>query len=370
MEKISFHVLIAAAGSGVRFDENLPKQYQLISNKSILKHSIERFTSCKNLKSLHVIINPEHEELYQKAVQDIEYDLPPPLYGGNERNISIYNALKGLSDVKDDEVLLIHDAVRPCITKQRILEVVNSAHNNKAASLACPMTDSICDKKSGAYLDRDKILSIQTPQGFHFGILKKAHEEHHEKTQPKEETNQAEAGFSMPITDDCSLVKALGYDIAYVTGDRENIKITHKEDLELAKILMNKNMAHNVIVKTGYGYDVHAFDKASKGPLRLCGIDIEHPHPLKGHSDADVGIHALCDALLSALGLGDIGEHFPPSDESYKNKDSHFFLAEVLKKLENKNASINNVGITIVCEEPKVGPFRKKMVQNISAQII
>ena len=343
----AFHVLIAAAGQGQRFGGNRPKQYAILNGRPLLRHTLDIFLNHQNLTSIHVIINPAHETLYHEATAGL--DLPAPIYGSNKRKSSIYNALNKLSHLKSKEILLVHDAVRPLASPGDIQNVIQSAAETGASTLATRVTDTL-RKNSGELVSRDGLWALQTPQAFHYGLLKRAHESCEENT----------------ATDDTVLVAAIGHNVAMVEGSRANIKITVPEDLELAARLMQKNYD----IRTGMGYDVHAFDKNDPGrQLMLCGIKIEHAHGLAGHSDADVALHAITDALLGAIAEGDIGQHFPPSNPKYKNMGSDVFLKHAKCLADKKNALIQNIDVTIICEEPKIGPYREKMQTRI-AQIL
>lgn len=339
-----FHVLIAAAGSGERFGGNRPKQYALLNGKPLLRHALDIFLNHDNLASLQVIINPAHETLYREATKGLF--LPAPIYGSDERKSSIYNALKHMTHLKNEDIILVHDAVRPFISASDIEKLVERTIETGASSLATPVTDTL-RKSSGEPVSRDGLWALQTPQAFRFGLLKQAHE----------------AANDTKATDDTSLVAALGHEIALVQGSRANIKITHPEDMEIAARLLQKNYA----VRTGLGYDVHAFDREDKTrPLMLCGVKIDHPLGLAGHSDADVALHALTDALLGAIGEADIGHHFPPSDQKWKNAASDLFLMHARELVYEKKAIIQNVDVTIICEAPKIGPYRKQMQKRIA----
>ncbi|MGB4058290.1 MAG: 2-C-methyl-D-erythritol 4-phosphate cytidylyltransferase, partial [Alphaproteobacteria bacterium] len=336
------HVLIAAAGQGDRFGGSLPKQYSLLHGKSLLRHTLDAFIHHIKPASLRVIINPEHSELYHAAVTGLS--LPEPIYGSNERKSSVYNGLSSISDAKDDDIILVHDAVRPLIAPAEITTVIAKALETGAASLACPVTDTLRNT-SGETISRDGLWAVQTPQAFRYDLLKKAHLS------------------SLQATDDAGLVIALGHPVAMVKGSRSNIKITFPDDMIMAERLMTKNYT----VRTGLGFDVHAFEKSDKNrPLMLGGIKVDHPFGLAGHSDADVALHAITDALLGALAEGDIGQHFPPSNPDYKNLASDIFLKRARAIADEKSAMIQNIDLTIICESPKIGPYREAMQTRIA----
>ncbi len=339
-----FHVLIAAAGQGERFGGERPKQYVFLNGKPLLRHTVDIFLNHPNLASLRVIINPDHADLYHAAVSGLT--LPKPIYGSNRRNTSIYNGLKEISHLKNEDIILVHDAVRPLISHDEINDLVEQAVKTGAATLATPITDTI-RKSTGEPVSRDGLWTIQTPQGFHYGLLKKAHE----------------AANDQNATDDTSLVSALGHPVALVEGSRGNIKITVPSDIGLAEKLLKKNYD----VRTGMGFDVHAFEKNDPTrALMLCGVKVDHKFGLAGHSDADVGLHAATDALLGAIAEGDIGHHFPPSDMKFKNMSSDVFLKHAKELADRKGAVIQNIDITIICETPKIGPYRQQMQVRVA----
>lgn len=338
-----FHALITAAGSGERMGEGLPKQYRPLCGKPILRHTIEQFLECPGLQTLKVIINPDHEELYAEAVRGL--DLLPPIHGSNSRKNSIYNGLKSFSNIQDKDIIVLHDAVRPFVRVDNIADSVRAACEYRAATLALPVPDTL--RRGGDYVDRDGLYAIQTPQAFEYGLIVEAHEK------------AAEQDF----TDDSALVEALGVKVHLVPGDRMNFKITTQDDFDMAEQVM---MAKYNDIRTGQGFDVHAFDAEKPGPLRIGGIDIPHGHALKGHSDADVALHAITDAILGALGEGDIGQHFPPSDNAYKDMDSAIFLEKTMEIAARKNAILKNIDLTIICEAPKIGPYADAMKARIA----
>ena len=350
MPKPQIHVLIAAAGSGARFnsDDNMPKQYQFLNGKTILDRAIDKFKNINKINNIYCIINPNYEDKYNTINNAGRVST---LEGSKTRKNSIFNALKTIPDVKSEDIILIHDAARPLVAEADIIKLIKSLDQNRAATLATPVTATLRkeDKNNcGVQIPRDGLWAMQTPQAFRYKDILKAHE-------------SAEDGIN--YTDDTSLATAIGIDVKLVEGNNENFKITTQDDLKMAeKILQSQS-----ITRTGLGYDVHAFDKDSTGPIRLCGIDVEHIYKLKGHSDADVGLHAITDAILGAIGEGDIGQHFPPSDDTYKDMDSAIFLEKTMEIAASHNAIINNIDLTLICEEPKIGPHALQMRQRVAS---
>lgn len=349
--KPQIHVLIAAAGSGTRFrsDDNIPKQYQLLNGKTVIQRTIDKLIKVKEINKLYCIVNPKDKDHYGPIATLLN---PISIIAGSKtRKDSVINGIRELDNPKDEDIVLIHDAARPLVPLSDIQKLIEEMQTNRAATLASPVTTTLRrenDTNCGESVSRDDLWAMQTPQAFRYADILKAHES---------------ALPDVEYTDDTSLATAIGIDVKLVKGSNENFKITTKDDLIMAeKILQSQSFT-----RTGLGYDVHAFDEQSTGPIRLCGIDIDHTHALKGHSDADVGLHAITDAILGAIGEGDIGQHFPPSDDTYRNMDSAIFLQKTLEIVQNHNASINNVDLTIICEEPKIGPHASQMRQRVAS---
>lgn len=338
-----FHVLIPAAGTGTRAGGGIPKQYRPMAGKPVLRHTIEKFLSLANVKSLRVIIDPAQEDAYRAAVSGL--DLPPPVMGADTRKQSVYNGIKNIPDTSNEDILLIHDAARPLVNTKDILNLAARTHETHAATLACPVADSLL--LENADLPRDHILSVQTPQGFRLSLIRQAHEMF------KDDNN---------FTDDAGLVRAMGHHVATVPGSRMNFKITTEDDFLMAE----KIISAAVETRTGMGFDVHAFDPAPVKSIRIGGIDIPHTRALLGHSDADVALHALTDAILGTISAGDIGTHFPPSNPDWKAADSAIFLKESLRLLTAQGGTLVHADLTLICEHPKIGPHRDAMQKRIA----
>ena len=340
-----YHVLIVAAGQGVRMGEDIPKQYLKISDKVIINQSIEAFFSCSTLT---IVIHPDHTALYQKSTSELKDcpNLRPLVHGGKERRDSVFNGLKAMNYLKPDDIILIHDAARPFVSADEISRVVKKAAETGAATLALPVSDTL-RHKDGHMIDRTGVWTIQTPQAFHYSLICKAHEK---------------ADTAITYTDDSSMVAALGHPVNYVTGSRMNFKITTTEDLTFARMLGSTTME----TRTGQGYDVHAFKNETATHIMLGGVAVPHTRAIDAHSDGDVALHALTDALLATIAAGDIGTHFPPSDPQWKNADSTMFLKKAVELVQAKGGRLVNLDITIVCERPKVGPHREAMQDKIS----
>ncbi len=351
-KSINFYLIIVAAGSGSRLSSSIPKQYIKINGKTIIRHSLDIFYSMPNLKNTYVVINPNHQELYNQSVKgldNIEF-----CEGGTTRQESVYNGLKAIKSAKDDDIILIHDAARPFIKKGEINNLIQATKVAKAATLAVMVVDTMRrgDKNNVAQenVKRDNLWAIQTPQAFNYGLIKQAHDICDKNKQ---------------YTDDSAIISDMGIDVKLVKGSMKNFKITTKEDLYMAERLLPTN----VVTRTGQGFDVHAFDNNINDDvqnIKLCGVDIEYNRKLKGHSDADVGLHALTDAILGAIAEGDIGLHFPPSNNNFKNMDSAIFLEHAIKLLRDKGGKIINADITLICEEPKIGKYRGKITKRVA----
>lgn len=344
-------VIIVAAGSGARFGDALPKQYHKIHRAPVLRHTVQKFASHPAISQIQVVIAKGFEDLYGEAVLGLP-KLLPHVIGGTTRQASIYNGLSALS-LHANDIVLIHDAARPCIDPKSIDDLLNVLENYPAASLALAVSDTIRKSDKGEFTDvinRDGLYAMQTPQGFHFGVIKTAHEEFKGQN----------------FTDDTSLVSEMGIPVSVVPGTRENIKITTPEDMMTATKYLSPSTS--LIPRTGLGFDVHAFGDAAPS-IRIGGVDIPHTHKLKGHSDADVLLHAITDALYGTIADGDIGSHFPPSNPDYKGKDSAFFLEDAVNAVKSKVGRIVHIDSVIMCEAPKIGPHRT-IIQNRVAEII
>jgi 2-C-methyl-D-erythritol 4-phosphate cytidylyltransferase/2-C-methyl-D-erythritol 2,4-cyclodiphosphate synthase len=325
----SFHLIIPASGSGQRMkNATLPKQYIKIHGKPILRHTIDRFLNFKNLKSITVIINPEHLDLYHDAVKGL--NLRDPVMGGESRSHSVYNGLLSIADIANNDNVLIHDSVRPFFEYNQVETLLHSLQEYKAATLGIKVVDTLrrIDETSDNVIDRNNLWAIQTPQGFHFDVILDAFRK---------------ADDLSIYTDETSLIKQYGIKCNIVNSSVKNIKITTCNDLEIARSMLEfKDMECET--RSAMGYDVHAFSTSGEKVI-LCGVEIPHTHSLKGHSDADVALHALTDAMLGAICSGDIGIHFPPSDNKWKNADSSIFVDHALALLQDKNAVLKFIDI-------------------------
>ena len=336
--------LIVSAGRGHRFGGGTPKQFLPLGPKSVLARSIEAFLGHPSVTRVRAVIHPDDVELYEAALN--RTDVPPPIFGGPERQDSVRLGLQGLVEARPD-VVLIHDAVRPLVSAGLIDRVVAAVGPGVAALPALPVTDTLKRAVDGTVaetVDRSALWRAQTPQGFVFREILSAHE--------------AAAGNA--LTDDAAVAEAAGLRVEMVEGAEENLKITTQEDLERVRNMIGAAPATRV----GTGYDVHRFTHGDR--VILCGVEIPHSAALEGHSDADAGLHALTDALLGAAGLGDIGTFFPPSDERWRDAPSHIFLSHAAEMIAERGGSVVNADITIICENPKIGPYREQMRARVA----
>ena len=326
--------VITAAGSGSRMGAAIPKQFLKIADKTILQHAISPFEELELIDDILVVTSRDFAALCNELCSGFK-KVKEIVVGGKERQDSVKNAL----DLIDDGYVLVHDGARPFVTVEIIKNVLKDAHRVGAAVAAVPVKDTIREQshEGGRTLKRSDLYSVQTPQGFGVEILKEAFNKAYQE------------GFYG--TDDAGLVDRLGRAVAISEGSYSNIKITTKEDMPME-------------VRVGTGYDVHQLIEGRK--LIICGVEIPHEKGLLGHSDADVALHALMDAMLGAAALGDIGKQFPDTDDRYKGISSLKLLAHVNMLLSEKGYSLGNADITIMAQKPKMLPHIQKMRKNIS----
>jgi 2-C-methyl-D-erythritol 4-phosphate cytidylyltransferase/2-C-methyl-D-erythritol 2,4-cyclodiphosphate synthase len=342
--------LIVAAGRGARFGGDIPKQYRQLGGKAVLRHAVERLLAHPGVSDVRVVISPEDRARYDEAVAGLT--LLAPVAGGATRQQSVRNGLESLIALKPDAVL-IHDAARPFLDEGVIDRVIEGLSRAPGAIAALPVVDTIKRAGDGATTtprietttSRDRLWRAQTPQGFRFDAILSAHR----------------AASAMEHTDDAAVAEANGLAVELVMGSEENFKITTEGDLQRAERLIGGSWEY----RSASGYDVHRF--APGDAIMLCGVRVPHSAALEGHSDADVGLHALTDALLGAIGAGDIGQHFPPSDPKWRGADSSKFLAHAGELVASKGGRITHLDVTIICERPKVGPHRAAMIERIAA---
>ena len=348
--------VIVAAGRGVRAgggaEGALPKQYRPIGGEAVLTHALRAFAGHDAIDAVLAVIGDDDRALYDAASAGLGRKLQPAATGGATRQESVRAGLEALAPAAPERVL-IHDGARPFVGADLISRVVRALDDHDAVLPSLPVAETLKrgdDGRVTATVDRTGLWLAQTPQGFRFPTIRDAH---------AKAAASAETGF----TDDASIAEWHGVEVTIVDGDRANTKLTTMEDFEMAERLLAAPGAAGEW-RTGHGYDVHVF--ASGDHVMLCGVAVPHDHTLKGHSDADVGLHALTDALLGAIGDGDIGTHFPPSDPQWRGAESHVFLRDAAARVRARGGRISNVDVTLICELPKIGPHRAAMQQQVA----
>jgi 2-C-methyl-D-erythritol 4-phosphate cytidylyltransferase / 2-C-methyl-D-erythritol 2,4-cyclodiphosphate synthase len=338
--------LIVAAGSGTRLGGEVPKQYLPLAGRPVLCHSVETFLRHPAITGVRVVISAEHRALYESAITGLP--MLPPAVGGASRQDSVRNGLESLADQQPDRVL-IHDAARPFLTHEIIDRTLAALDDAPGAVVAVPVTDTLKrgqDGRVSGTVDRSALWRAQTPQAFRYADILTAH-------------RQAKGPA---MTDDAAVAEAAGLPVTLVMGADDNFKITTADDLRRAERLIGTVGQE---FRTGTGYDVHRF--APGGSVTICGVRIAHDQSLEGHSDADVGLHALTDAILGTIGAGDLGSHFPPGDPQWRGADSAQFLAHAAGLVAAKGGRIAHVDVTLICERPKIAPHRAAMITRIAA---
>ena len=343
--------LIVAAGSGARIGGDLPKQYHDIAGQSVLARIAKRFLAHPEIDAVAVVIDKAHIDLYQQAIGG--QGLLPYIIGGKRRQDSVRLGLAALEQY-NPEFVLIHDAARIFTKDELISELLKEVKNCDGAIPVCSIVDTVKLVDHGIVLKtlpRGKLSSAQTPQVFRYDVIMKAHNEL--------------AG--QDFTDDASLLEQQGKSVKSVMANSGNFKITTIEDLTLAKLMLEKKMK----IKVGMGFDAHKFDLTPDDAnfLMLGGVQVPHQYKLLAHSDGDVVLHALVDAMFGAIGAGDIGLHFPPSDNRWKNEDSSKFVEFAYELICKAQGVINNVDITVICEAPKISEVREQMQARIAKML-
>lgn len=332
--------VVLAAGKGSRFGGNTPKQFQKIGEKTPVEMSLSAFENNSMTDAIILVLDPKDPDYDERSVQYItEYSkIRTIVPGGKERQDSVSNALKYVPD----GVVLIHDSARPYVTDDVINRVIEAADKDGAAVPVVSPKDTI--RTSGSTLDRKSLYQVQTPQGFRTDVFKTAYEK------AKED--------SFLGTDDASLYERMGKEVTLVEGDYRNIKITTPDDVKEES---------KVTYRSGNGFDVHRLVEGRR--LFLCGVEIPSDKGLLGHSDADVALHALMDAMLGAAALGDIGRHFPDSDPEYLGCSSLMLLSEVNRMIKEKGYSVTNADITVICERPKIASYISDMTERVAGTL-
>jgi 2-C-methyl-D-erythritol 4-phosphate cytidylyltransferase/2-C-methyl-D-erythritol 2,4-cyclodiphosphate synthase len=338
--------LIVAAGRGSRFGGPLPKQYALLAGRPVLRHTLEAYRSAPEINQLRVVIAPGDETHYAAAVEGLR--LPEPVLGGVSRQQSVLNGLEALAEAPP-EFVAVHDAARPFVRPVDIVACLEaaSASGVDGAVLGVRLSDTLKRSDAGGAITetiaRAGLWRAQTPQIFRFARLLEAH-------RAASALGQSEASA---LTDDAAVAERAGLKVVMVEGSEDNRKITTADDLGLA-----------METRTAFGFDVHGFGPGNA--VMLGGIAVPHHHALAGHSDADVALHALTDAVLGTIGAGDIGQHFPPSDPQWKGASSDRFLRHAVELLAARGGRLVHLDLTLVCEAPRIGPHREAMAASIA----
>lgn len=341
--------LILAGGRGTRLGAELPKQYLPLGDGVVLRHAVRNFVDHPGIDDVRVVIGAEDRERCDSALAGL--DLLEPVTGGSSRQESARLGLESLVAISPERVL-IHDAARPFADAGTIARTLAALDTHPAALPALPVSDTLKRERSGdgdrmiaETVERTGLWRAQTPQGFRFAEILAAH--------------RAAAGLA--LTDDAAVAEQAGLDVALVSGNEENVKITTEEDLDRARRRLE---GRRVDLRTGTGFDVHKFGEGDV--VTLCGVEIPHDRALAGHSDADVGMHAITDALLGAIAEADIGIHFPPSDPRWRGEPSRTFLCHAGELVRRRGGSIVNLDLTLICERPRIAPHRESMIRRIA----
>ena len=334
--------IIVAAGRGTRAKGPLPKQWQEVAGKPVARWTLETFA---RLDHLVLVIHPDDEPRAASIVGDLNVQV---VHGAATRAGSVLCGLEALTACAPDQVL-IHDVARPCLPWPVADAVLAALQTAPGAAPALAVTDALWtgakDRVTGTQ-DRNGLYRAQTPQGFHYAAILAAHRAH-----------------SGDAADDVEVARAAGLDVAIVPGDERNLKITSPEDFERAAIILAELQESSMDIRLGNGFDVHAFEDGDH--VILCGVKVAHTRSLKGHSDADVGMHAVTDAIYGALAEGDIGRHFPPSDPQWKGAASEIFLRHACDLARERGYEIGNIDCTLICEQPKIGPHAGAMMTQM-----
>jgi 2-C-methyl-D-erythritol 4-phosphate cytidylyltransferase/2-C-methyl-D-erythritol 2,4-cyclodiphosphate synthase len=330
--------IITAAGRGLRAGGDLPKQWQMLAGRPVVAHALAAFDGMLRV----LVVHPDDKARAKALGLDVLI-----VEGGATRAASVKNALEALAGRGISKVL-IHDGARPLVSPAVIARVIAALDHARGAAPALTVTDALwrgADGRVTGTQDRDGLFRAQTPQGFHFDAILAAHRAH---------PNDA--------ADDVAIARAHGIEVAIVEGCENNLKLTYAGDFQRAEAILKERQMD---LRVGNGFDVHAF--CDGDGVWLCGVKVPHGRGLLGHSDADVGMHALTDAIYGALAEGDIGRHFPPSDPQWKGAESKIFLAHAMNLARAKGFVLANCDVTLICERPKVGPHAETMRSALAA---
>lgn len=341
--------IIVAAGRGLRAGGGGPKQYRTIGGRPVIARAMEPFCAHPQVFAVQPITNPDDVALFNEAVAGLRYQ--DPANGGATRQASVHAGLEALAD-QAPEIVLIHDAARPFVSPAVIERAIAAAQITGAAVPTAPVVDTIKVVNDKGHVEatpeRARLRIAQTPQAFRFDVILAAH-------------RRAAAEGRDDFTDDAALAEWAGLTVATFEGDPANMKLTTPEDFSREEARLAASLGD---IRMGTGYDVHAFGDGDH--LMICGVRVPHTRGFLAHSDGDVGLHALVDAILGALADGDIGSHFPPSDDKWKGAASDKFLEYAVGRVTARGGKIANLEVTLICERPKIGPLRDAMRTRIS----
>lgn len=342
-------VVLVAAGRGLRAGAGGPKQYRSIGGKPVIFRAMEPFSCHPDVFAVQPVTNPDDTAMFDCAVAGLRHEAP--VKGGATRQASVHAGLEALAKHKPD-IVLIHDAARPFVSPALISRAIEAARRTGAAIPAIPVADTIKLVGDGGDVEgtpeRARLRIAQTPQSFRFDAILDAH-------------RRAARENRSDFTDDAALAEWAGLTVATFEGDGANMKLTTPEDFVREEARLAAQLGD---IRTGTGYDVHAFGEGDH--VMICGVRVPHTKGFLAHSDGDVGLHALVDAILGALADGDIGSHFPPSDPKWKGASSDRFLKYAVDRVAARGGRIANLEVTLICERPKIGPLRDAMRARIA----
>ncbi|MFC1659150.1 bifunctional 2-C-methyl-D-erythritol 4-phosphate cytidylyltransferase/2-C-methyl-D-erythritol 2,4-cyclodiphosphate synthase [Pseudomonadota bacterium] len=353
--------LIVAGGSGTRMNTDIPKQYLKIGSSSVINTTIKKFLCEDKIDGIFCVIKKKNEKLFKLELEELKkknLNILGYTFGGLTRQDSVLNGLEAIRKYNPDKVL-IHDAVRPFVSSDTIKRVLEGLKKQDAVVPVVKIVDTIKKVNDKNIIEKtvskNGLYGVQTPQGFQFDKILKLHQKY--------------KGKESSLTDDASLFENEGLNVYTVDGNKANYKITLLEDYELA-IKEYERMNKFNDIRVGQGFDAHRFSDENIGnkdnKIFLGGINIPHEKNIKAHSDGDVLIHSLVDAMLGAIGEGDIGYYFPPSDKKWKNANSRIFLEFANKKISEKNYKISNIDITVICEKPRISKYKEEIRNNLA----
>ena len=343
--------LVVAAGRGSRFGGTAPKQYTPLAGRPVLTHALARLAAHPAVSAIRAVIHPDDAAAYAEAAAGL--DLLPPVHGGRDRQESVRLGLESLQEIAPGKVL-IHDAARPLLESDVVTRLLEALEQAPGALPVLPVADTLKRGSRDRVVEtvpRNDLYRAQTPQAFHYETILAAHR----------------TAIGRELTDDAAVAEAAGLPVALVEGSPKLVKITTAADLSEAESWLNPggpSQAPAGEVRVGQGFDVHRFGPGEA--VTLCGVRVAHSQALAGHSDADVGLHALTDAILGALADGDIGSHFPPSDPTWRGADSARFLRHAGTLVTARGGRLLHCDLTLICEAPKIGPHRPAMRQRVA----